>query len=53
MAYLKQQYKVVIIVFVVLAVLFGVMAIFGLQNEWVWLHLLPVVSFQVSPASLG
>ncbi len=36
MAYLKQQYKVVIIVFVVLAVLFGVMAIFGLQNEWVW-----------------
>ena len=35
MAYLKQQYKVVIIVFVVLAVLFGVMAIFGLQNEWV------------------
>ena len=36
MAYLKQQYKVVIIVFVVLAVLFGVMSIFGLQNSWVW-----------------
>ena len=36
MAYLKQQYKVVIIVFVVLAAIFGVMAFFGLQNEWVW-----------------
>jgi len=36
MAYLKQQYKVVIIVFIVLAVVFGVMSIFGLQNEWVW-----------------
>ena len=36
MAYLKQQYKVVIIVFIVLAVLFAVMAYFGLQNEWVW-----------------
>ncbi len=36
MAYLKQQYKVVIIVFVVLAVIFAVMAYFGLQNEWVW-----------------
>ncbi len=36
MAYLKQQYKVVTIVFVVLAVLFGAMAYFGLQNEWVW-----------------
>ena len=36
MAYLKQQYKVVIIVFVVLAAVFGVMSIFGLQNEWVW-----------------
>ena len=36
MAYLKQQYKVVIIVFVVLAAVFGVMSVFGLQNEWVW-----------------
>ena len=36
MAYLKQQYKVVGIVFVVLAIIFGVMSIFGLQNEWVW-----------------
>ena len=36
MAYLKQQYKVVTIVFVVLAVLFGAMAYFGLQNGWVW-----------------
>ena len=36
MAYLKQQYKVVIIVFVILAVIFGVMSVFDLQNEWVW-----------------
>lgn len=36
MAYLKQQYKVVTIVFVVLAVLFGIMAAFDLQNGWVW-----------------
>lgn len=35
MSYLKQQYKVVIIVFIVLAVLFAVMAYFGLQNSWV------------------
>ena len=35
MAYLKQQYKVVIIVFGVLAVLFGVLAYFGVQNPWV------------------
>ncbi len=36
MAYLKQQYKVVIIVFIILAVIFAVMAYFNLQNEWVW-----------------
>lgn len=35
MAYLKQQYKVVTIVFVVLAIIFGFMAYFGLQNNWV------------------
>ncbi len=35
MAYLKQQYKVVILVFVALAVLFAVMSFFGLQNPWV------------------
>ncbi|MDR0685837.1 MAG: sodium-translocating pyrophosphatase [Dysgonamonadaceae bacterium] len=35
MAYLKQQYKVVAVVFVVLAVIFGVMVYFGLQNRWV------------------
>lgn len=35
MAYLKQQYKIVLIVFVVLAVIFAVMAYFGLQNSWV------------------
>jgi len=36
MAYLKQQYKVVTIVFIILAVLFFVMSIFHLQNGWVW-----------------
>ena len=36
MAYLKQQYKVVTIVFIVLAVLFFIMSIFDLQNGWVW-----------------
>lgn len=35
LSYLKQQYKVVIIVFAVLAVLFAIMAYFGLQNNWV------------------
>lgn len=35
MAYLKQQYKVVIIVFLVLAAIFSVMAYFNLQNNWV------------------
>ncbi|MBO4243760.1 MAG: sodium/proton-translocating pyrophosphatase, partial [Bacteroidales bacterium] len=36
MAYLKQQYKVVGIVFVVLAAVFAVMSFFDLQNGWVW-----------------
>ena len=36
LAYLKQQYKVVTIVFVVLAVVFAVMAYFKLQNGIVW-----------------
>ncbi len=35
MAYLRQQYKVVTIVFVVLALIFAVMAYFNLQNAWV------------------
>ena len=36
MAYLRQQYKVVIIVFAVLAVLFAILAYgFGVQNPWV------------------
>ncbi|HOS46773.1 MAG TPA: sodium/proton-translocating pyrophosphatase, partial [Paludibacter sp.] len=35
MAYLKQQYRVVAIVFVVLALIFAVMAFFDLQNSWV------------------
>ena len=36
MAYLKQQYKVVVIVFVILAVFFAVLAyVFHVQNPWV------------------
>ena len=36
MAYLKQQYKVVTIVFVSLAVIFAIMAyVFNIQNDWV------------------
>lgn len=36
MAYLKQQYKVVVVVFLILAVLFAILAYgFGLQNHWV------------------
>ena len=36
MAYLKQQYKVVLIVFIVLAIIFSIMAYgFGVQNPWV------------------
>ena len=35
MAYLKQQYKVVVIVFIILALLFAVLAYFGVQNSWV------------------
>ena len=35
MSYLKQQYKVVSIVFIVLALVFTVMAYYGLQNAWV------------------
>ena len=36
MAYLKQQYKAVLIVFIVLAAIFSVMAYgFGVQNPWV------------------
>jgi len=37
MAYLKQQYKVVAIFFVIIAIVFGVMAAFDLQN-----HIVPV-----------
>jgi K(+)-stimulated pyrophosphate-energized sodium pump len=35
MAYLKQQYKIVLIVFLVLVAVFSVMAFFNLQNNWV------------------
>ena len=34
MSYLRQQYKVVVVVFIILAVLFVAMAYFGLQNNW-------------------
>lgn len=36
MSYLKQQYKIVALVFLVLVILFSIMAFgFGVQNEWV------------------
>ena len=36
MAYLRQQYKVVVVVFIVLAIFFAVLAYgFGIQNSWV------------------
>ncbi len=35
MSYLRQQYKIVAIVFVCLCILFSVMAAFGVQNAWV------------------
>ncbi|MCK9625093.1 MAG: sodium-translocating pyrophosphatase [Bacteroidales bacterium] len=36
MAYIKQQYKVVLIVFIILAIFFAVLAYgFGVQNTWV------------------
>jgi K(+)-stimulated pyrophosphate-energized sodium pump len=35
MSYLKQQYKVVIIVFIILSLIFMTMSFFGLQNKWV------------------
>ena len=36
MAYLKQQYRVVLIVFIVLAIIFAFMAyVLHVQNEWV------------------
>lgn len=36
MAYLRQQYKVVVVVFIVLAIFFAILAYgFGIQNTWV------------------
>ena len=36
MAYLKQQYKVVVIVFIIMAVFFAILAyVFHVQNTWV------------------
>ena len=40
MSYLKQQYKVVLIVFIILALIFTVMAYFGMQNSWVPFYIL-------------
>ena len=40
MAYLKQQYKIVALVFFILCLLFGWMAYKGFQNEWVWIAFL-------------
>ncbi|MBN1558657.1 sodium-translocating pyrophosphatase [candidate division KSB1 bacterium] len=36
MAYLRQQYKVVTIIFIILTALFALMAVAGFQNGWVW-----------------
>ena len=47
MSYLKQQYKVVGVVFLVLVVLFSIMAyVFKIQNEWVPIAFLREVSSQ-------
>lgn len=35
MSYLRQQYKIVALVFICLCILFSIMAFFGLQNAWV------------------
>lgn len=51
MSYLKQQYKVVIMVFVVLALLFAVMAFFGLQTIGFPLPFSRADSFRGWPAS--
>ena len=40
MAYLKQQYKIVSLVFLILCLLFGWMAFKGYQNGWVWIAFL-------------
>lgn len=52
MAYLRQQYKIVSIVFVILALIFSVMAYFNLQNGWVPFAFLTGGFFQVWPVSL-
>ena len=52
MSYLKQQYKVVTMVFVGLVILFSIMAYgFNLQNHWYRWHFLPAVSSPVLPDS--
>ena len=53
MAYLKQQYKVVGIVFIVLAVLFFIMSLFDLQNGWVWFAFLTGGFFSGLASFLG
>ena len=54
MSYLKQQYRIVGIVFLALVILFSIMAYgFNLQNPWFPWHSLPEVSFPVLPATLA
>lgn len=51
MSYLKQQYKVVGLVFLGLVILFSIMAYgFNLQNPWVPIAFLPAVSSPDCPA---
>ena len=52
MAYLKQQYKIVGIVFFILCIFFAWMAYGpGLQNEWVWFAFLTGSGFRKNSAS--
>ncbi|MDR0972772.1 MAG: sodium-translocating pyrophosphatase [Prevotellaceae bacterium] len=53
MSYLKQQYKVVLVVFVCLSVLFAVMAGFGVQNGWVPIAFLTGGAFSGLAGFLG
>jgi K(+)-stimulated pyrophosphate-energized sodium pump len=54
MSYLKQQYKIVLLVFLVLVILFSIMAFgFGVQNEWVPLAFLTGGCFSGLAGFLG
>lgn len=35
MSYLRQQYKIVVVVFIIMAIFFAILAYFNLQNNWV------------------